>query len=40
MNYELWNESSFEDQDEAKTIITEINSKLGFDMEIERANQE
>ena len=40
MNYELWNESSFEDQDEARIIITEINSKLGFDMEIEKANQD
>lgn len=38
MNYELWNESSWDDQDEARTIISEINNKLGFDMKLEDAN--
>jgi hypothetical protein len=38
-NYELWNESSYEDQDEARVVITEINKKLDFDMEMERAGE-
>jgi hypothetical protein len=38
-NYELWNESSYEDQDEARVVITEINKKLGFDMEMEKAGE-
>jgi uncharacterized coiled-coil DUF342 family protein len=32
VNYELWNENSYDDQEEAKVVIAEINEKFGFDM--------
>ena len=34
INYELWNELSYEHQNEAITIIAEINKKLGFEMKL------
>jgi hypothetical protein len=32
INYELWNDSSWENMDEARVILEELNSKLNFDM--------